>query len=102
MQTVRRLRNPFPHTSSNDPPNQPEVSPLDTGTGLGTSLTKIKFEFCGGAFCSILILTIMTPKTHEFIGFEESHLPNKKYNAILKNKTSGRLVRVPFGARGYE
>ena len=43
-----------------------------------------------------------TPRTHEFIGFEESHLPNKKYNAILKNKTSGRLVRVPFGARGYE
>ena len=33
----------------------------------------------------------MNPKTHEFIGFEESHLPNKKYNVILKNKTSGRL-----------
>ena len=43
-----------------------------------------------------------TPRTHEFIGFEKSHLTGKKYNAILKNKTTGRLLRVPFGVRGYE
>ena len=43
-----------------------------------------------------------TPQTHDFVGFEKSHLPTKKYNAILKNKTTGRISRVPFGAVGYE
>ena len=39
---------------------------------------------------------------YTFIGFERSHLPAKKYNAILKNKTTSREVKVPFGAIGYE
>ena len=43
-----------------------------------------------------------TPSTHTFIGFEKSHLPTKKYNTILENKTTGRVSRVPFGAVGYE
>ena len=41
-------------------------------------------------------------KEYTFVKFERSHLPNKKYNAILKNKKTGREVKVPFGARNYE
>ena len=36
-----------------------------------------------------------------FVRFERSHLPKKKYDAILKNKATGRLATVPFGAIGY-
>lgn len=43
-----------------------------------------------------------TPITHDFIKFEVSHLPTKKYNAVLRNKSTGRELRVPFGAIGYE
>lgn len=39
---------------------------------------------------------------YKLIGYEKSHLPDKKYNAILRNKETGREVRVPFGARAYE
>lgn len=38
---------------------------------------------------------------YTFIKFERSHLPDKKYDAILKNKSTGRLVKVPFGAKSY-
>ena len=42
------------------------------------------------------------PKSnYTFIKFERSHLPSKKYDAVLKNKASGHIVKVPFGARGY-
>lgn len=34
-------------------------------------------------------------------GFEPSHLKTKKYNAVLSDKDSGRLVRVPFGDPTY-
>ena len=43
-----------------------------------------------------------TSATHEFVKFEVSHLPTKKYNAVLKNRKSGRELRIPFGAIGYE
>lgn len=38
---------------------------------------------------------------YKFINFENSHIKTKKYNAVLQKKT-GKYVRVPFGARGYE
>ena len=41
-------------------------------------------------------------RDYDLIGFERSHLPRKKYNAILADKRTGREVRVPFGAKGYE
>ena len=42
------------------------------------------------------------PKTeYEFIRFERSHIPSKKYNAILENKVTGRIGTVPFGSTGY-
>ena len=39
---------------------------------------------------------------YDLIDFEKSHLPKKKYNAILANKKTGREVKIPFGARGME
>jgi hypothetical protein len=38
---------------------------------------------------------------YDLIAFEKSHLPKKKYNAILANKKTGREVRIPFGAKNY-
>ena len=46
-------------------------------------------------------MPLYSKKDYSFIKFERSHLPAKKYNAILENKSTGRIVRVPFGARGY-
>ena len=39
---------------------------------------------------------------YTLVNFKRSHLKNKKYDAILKNKETNRNVKVPFGARGYE
>ena len=39
---------------------------------------------------------------YTLVNFKRSHLKNKKYDAILKNKETDRRVIVPFGARGYE
>lgn len=38
---------------------------------------------------------------YKFIGFSISHLKDKKYDAILKNRETGKIVHVPFGAKGY-
>jgi len=40
-------------------------------------------------------------KEYELLGFEKSHLPSKKYNGILQNKLTKRIVKVPFGASTY-
>lgn len=37
-------------------------------------------------------------KEYKFIKFQKSSRPTKKYMAILKNKTSGRKVKVHFGS----
>ena len=37
-----------------------------------------------------------------FIKFERSHLPNKKYNAIIEDVKTRRKQRVPFGQNGAE
>jgi hypothetical protein len=47
-------------------------------------------------------MTYYKKKDYNLLGFEGSHLKEKKYNAILYNKKSGRIVRVPFGAKKYE
>lgn len=36
-------------------------------------------------------------KKYDFINFEKSHRKNKMYNAILENKKTKRIVKVPFG-----
>ena len=41
-------------------------------------------------------------RDYQFVRFEKSHIREKKYNAILKNKKTGRLTRVPFGSSSYD
>ena len=42
------------------------------------------------------------PKSeYTFQKFERSSRPTKKYAAILKSKSTGRLVTIHFGATGY-
>ena len=38
---------------------------------------------------------------YRLVKFERATYP-KKYNAIIKNKSTGKLVRIPFGAVGYD
>jgi hypothetical protein len=38
----------------------------------------------------------------QFIRFEKSKNPKKKYTAILKNKDTGREIKKHFGASAYE
>lgn len=47
-------------------------------------------------------MIIKNPNEYVFDRFEVSHLPTKKYNAVLVNKRTGKEVRVPFGAVGHE
>lgn len=41
-------------------------------------------------------------EAYKFIRFERSLKPNKKYDAILQNKSTGKIRRVPFGDSRYE
>ena len=41
-------------------------------------------------------------KDFVFVKFQRSKNPNKKYDAILKNKLTKKQVRVPFGSTGYQ
>ena len=36
----------------------------------------------------------------QLLGFERSHLPGKKYDAILSD--NGKKIKVPFGDRNYQ
>ena len=47
-------------------------------------------------------MKVTNPSNYKFKGFKKSHLPTKKYDAILENKTTGKIKHVPFGAKGYE
>lgn len=39
---------------------------------------------------------------YRFVKFQKSETPFKKYDAIIKRKSTGKLVRIPFGAVGYD
>lgn len=41
-------------------------------------------------------------KDYKFIRFEKSNKINKKYDAILENKKTKKLIRLPFGQKGME
>jgi hypothetical protein len=47
-------------------------------------------------------MIVENPKEYKFIGFEVSKRKDKKYNAILQHKTSGRYKKVPFGDTAYQ
>lgn len=40
-------------------------------------------------------------RDYDLLTFEKSRRKNKKYDAILKNKITHKLVRVPFGDSRY-
>ena len=48
------------------------------------------------------IMPLYPKANYTFLRFERSHIEGKKYDAILKNKSTGREVKVPFGAKGYQ
>lgn len=41
----------------------------------------------------------MNKKDYSLVRFEKSKKPQKKYDAILKNKKTKKIVRVPFGGK---
>ncbi len=42
------------------------------------------------------------PNDYKLIEFQRSNTKNKKYDAILKNKNTGRFRRIPFGDKRYQ
>ncbi len=45
--------------------------------------------------------SVYPPDKYDFVKFERSHRHDKKYNAVLRNKATGRTKKIPFGAKGY-
>ena len=43
-------------------------------------------------------MSYFSKKEWKFIKFQRSNTKNKKYDAIIENKKTGRQKRVPFGA----
>jgi len=47
-------------------------------------------------------MRVHNPENYELIGFEVNTGKRAKYDAILKNKFTNQLKRIPFGQKGYE
>jgi hypothetical protein len=47
-------------------------------------------------------MTYLSQKDYHLIGFEESHRDKKKYNAVLENKKTKRIVKMPFGSIDHQ
>lgn len=47
-------------------------------------------------------MKLENPEDYVLAGFEKSHLPTKKYNAIMVNKKTKKEKRVPFGDSRYQ
>jgi hypothetical protein len=41
-------------------------------------------------------------RDYKLVNFETSKTKNKKYDAILQNKSTGKLVKIPFGDNRYQ
>ena len=41
-------------------------------------------------------------REYTFVKFERAKAKNKKYNAIIRNKKTGREKRIPFGDKRYQ
>lgn len=48
------------------------------------------------------MVRIHNPESYDHIGFEINRGKRSKYDAILKNKKTGQIKRVPFGMKGYQ
>ena len=47
-------------------------------------------------------MSLSPAKDYKFIKFVRSSNPNKKYDAILENKSTGRRKKISFGQRGAD
>lgn len=47
-------------------------------------------------------MKVSNPDQYRLKKFERSNTKNKKYDAVLVNKTTGKEKRVPFGDNRYE
>ena len=47
-------------------------------------------------------MIIKNPSDYKFIEFKKSNTKHKKYDAILMNKKTSKLKKVPFGDNRYE
>lgn len=47
-------------------------------------------------------MRLINPEEYKFLGFEPSNTKNKKYDAILENKQSKKIKRIPFGDSRYQ
>jgi len=45
--------------------------------------------------------SVYPPDKYTFVKFERSKTTGKKYDAILRNKATGRTKKISFGAKGY-
>ena len=54
------------------------------------------------AVMQLVIGYITHPDDYVFVRFQKSTSKGKKYDAILKNKLTGRTKKVSFGAKGME
>ena len=41
-------------------------------------------------------------KDHQLLGYRKSKTKNKKYDALIRNKKSGKTIIIPFGDVRYE
>ena len=48
------------------------------------------------------MVRIHNPESYSLLGYEINKGKKAKYDAILKNKKTGELKRIPFGQKGYE
>ena len=46
--------------------------------------------------------SVYPPDKYTFVKFERSKTTGKKYDAILRNKATGRTKKISFGALGYQ
>lgn len=47
-------------------------------------------------------MTYLSKKDYLLKGFQKSHLHHKKYDAILENKKTKRISKMPFGSTSYQ
>lgn len=47
-------------------------------------------------------MKISNPNDYDLIGFTKSFKPDKKYDAILKNKYTDDIKLIPFGSAHYQ
>ncbi len=47
-------------------------------------------------------MIVKNPNNYRLLGFEQSNTQNKKYDAILQNKTTKAIKKVPFGDVRYQ